>query len=679
MLIATTVTIKKLFNPENIKHVGEMREKYFSSGNFRGITGVRKEILVGWKLSYEHGFRGTDFCKPVVSDLPERLRKASQLLQVAVPYMEKIYSFLTQPYFWLTLLDPDGVIIKIVGSDEIISELAATGLKEGSDRGEKAPYCGLFNLVYRLNKPVIIVSTEQASPIDDNLAGAACPITDTQTNEILGYVAISAHWWDSHVHTLGLAIAAAAAISYQFTLKRANLKITAMNKSIKKINKELNTTIESVDFGLAYFNDEGVIKTINEHAISLLGINRNRNEIHGTHISDYIHLSMEKIQSHIKQDETYRYDLLTSLKSKIISKGFYPLVLFIKGIPNEDSVDYIMQIRKRAEFNQNAANTVYPHANFTFDDIIGQSREMLRAKELAQLAAQHDPAIMIVGESGTGKEMFAQAVHNVSKRATGPFIAINCGAIPRTLIESELFGYEKGAFTGADKNGHPGKFELANGGTLFLDEIGDMPYDVQVTLLRVLQTKEVLRIGGVKPIKVDVRIISATNKDLEEKIKNKTFRDDLYFRLNVFSIVLPSLRNREEDIEILANYLLNIYCRRYNKIVKGFTREAIHLMQKYDWPGNIRELENMIERSIIVCKNDYIAMIDLPTKLREETIPQRYLEGNNHISDKQEILEALNRFNNNMTKAAQYLGISRPTLYKKIKLYHIIKLNNIYS
>lgn len=667
-----TEAIKKLFDPNNIRHVGEMRERFFTTGEMKGITGVREDILVGWKLSYDHGFRDTYFQKPVVDDLPQRQQRSAELLETAIPYMEKIYSFLAQPYFWLTLLDTDGVIIKLVGSEEIIGELAATGLVEGSDRGRNAPYCGLFNLVYRLKKPFIIVSTEQASPIDDNLAGAACPIVDTSTKEVLGFIAISGHWWDSHIHTLGLAIVAAEAISQQLMLQRANSQILRMNKSINAINRTLNTTFESVDFGLAYFDEMGTIKTINEKAISLLGIKRSRQEIEGTSIFDYIKIHKDKLYSHTQQGETYRYDLLSPLKSKCIGKGSYPLYLFIKNISAEDSFEYIMQIRKQAEYNQNAVQVVLPHASFTFADIIGQSESFVRAKELAQMAAQHDPSIMIVGESGTGKEMFAQAIHNVSQRAKGPFIAINCGAIPRTLIESELFGYEKGAFTGADKNGHPGKFELANGGTLFLDEIGDMPYDVQVTLLRVLQTKEVLRIGGVKPIKVDVRIISATNKDLDAKIANKTFRDDLFFRLNVFTINLPPLRRRTEDIELIADYLLEIYCHRYNKAITGFSGEALHVMNQYEWPGNIRELENVVERSIIVCKTDYIEAVDLPARMHALPTAQRPT-AKGTPSEKEEILAALAKFNNNMSQTAKYLGISRPTLYKKLKQHGITK------
>lgn len=315
---------------------------------------------------------------------------------------------------------------------------------------------------------------------------------------------------------------------------------------------------------------------------------------------------------------------------------------------------------------------MYTQPHFQFENIIGTSEAMKKAKNLARIAAPHDTAVMILGESGTGKEMFAQAIHNASRRADGPFIAINCGAIPRTLIESELFGYEKGAFTGADKNGHPGKFELANGGTLFLDEIGDMPYDVQVSLLRVLQSREVLRIGSRKPIKIDVRIISATNQNLEEKINNRTFRDDLYYRLNVFPIFLPPLRDREGDIEYLANYFVDVYSQRYNKCTHGFSPEALHLLNHYSWPGNIRQLENTVERALLISQGDWIEKNALPLKMqniRKEIINQN----NGNELERLSICKALKKYDFNITQAAKLLGISRPTLYKKMKQYHIEK------
>lgn len=671
-------TIKDLFTPEHILHVGKMREQFFKTGDMKGIEGVREEILMGWKLSYDSPFRIPYSHKPVVHDLEYQTQRSQKLLDVAVPYMKKIYSFLEQESFWLTLLDDEGVIIKLVGSPKMIDELAATGLVEGSDRGAKVPYCGLFHLVYLLKKPFMLVSTEHASPIDDNLAGAASPVIDLRTQKPLGYVAISGHWWDSHIHTLGLAILAAAAISQQIKLKEDNQRMAKMNIAMEHSNRRLTKTIESVNSGLIYIDNRGCIKTINRTAAVLLGIKKPADEILGTCVFPYLddQINMEMIHKNTLHDTTFQYELSPVSHNKTMYHKRFSLYLFITSISTENGaepVEYIIQVGKQTRIHQTALNIVYPHASFTFNDIIGKSPQIQQAKQIAAIAAAHDPAILILGESGTGKELLAQAIHNSSSRSDGPFIAINCGAIPRALIESELFGYEKGAFTGADRNGHPGKFELADGGTLFLDEIGDMPYDVQVTLLRVLQSQEVMRIGACHPKKVNVRIISATNQDLEAKVRNHTFRADLYYRLNVFTIVLPALRIRTGDIKLLIRYFIHSYNERYKKQVLGCSAEVLHILENYSWPGNIRELENVIERSLIVCAGDYIQIRDLPFKFQQGQTERKSAEPVQEKDEKMKILMALRECQYNISHAAKYLGISRPTLYKKMNEYHISK------
>ncbi len=664
-------SIKDLFSPMHILHVAQMREKFFSTGSTKGITGVRSEILMGWKMSYESGFREVYQEKPVVYDLKRCQEKSRALMEIAVPYMEKILSFLDQKSFWLTLLNADGIILKLIGSPDMIDELKATGLVEGSDRGEQGPYCGLFHMVYILKKPFILVSTEHASAIDDNLAGAACPITDLKTKSILGYIAISGHWWDSHIHTLGLAILAAEAINQQLLLVAANRRMKQMNRLVQNKNIELNQTIEDIDFGIVYFNKVGRIISINTRAIRMLGLRQDKTLLIGTNIGDYLNGRFDMSEVYEKTNSGVEYSSVMSSVDKDGSMRRNHQSLYITVRLTQEA-HYIMRIKERQWVQQSATRIVYTQPHFQFENIIGTSEAMKKAKKLARIAAPHDTAVMILGESGTGKEMFAQAIHNASRRADGPFIAINCGAIPRTLIESELFGYEKGAFTGADKNGHPGKFELANGGTLFLDEIGDMPYDVQVSLLRVLQSREVLRIGSRKPIKIDVRIISATNQNLEEKINNRTFRDDLYYRLNVFPIFLPPLRDREGDIEYLANYFVDVYSQRYNKCTHGFSPEALHLLNHYSWPGNIRQLENTVERALLISQGDWIEKNALPLKMqniRKEIINQN----NGNELERLRICKALKKYDFNITQAAKLLGISRPTLYKKMKQYHIEK------
>jgi transcriptional regulator with PAS, ATPase and Fis domain len=289
-------------------------------------------------------------------------------------------------------------------------------------------------------------------------------------------------------------------------------------------------------------------------------------------------------------------------------------------------------------------------------------------KEILSLVYRVAPSqatVLITGESGTGKELLARAIHEASQRK-GRFVAVSCAAIPDTLLESELFGYERGAFTGADR-AKPGKFELADGGTLFLDEVGDLPPLLQPKLLRVLQEREVERLGGTRPTKVDVRVVAATNQDLKKKVSEGKFREDLYYRLNVVNINIPPLRERKEDILPLAYHFLKIFREELKKPVEGFTREAERLLLKYNWPGNVRELENAIERAVVLTRKNFIVPEDLPISVdRVEEEPLRLEE-----VEARHIKRVLDMAGGNMTKASQILCIHRNTLREKMRRYGI--------
>jgi transcriptional regulator with PAS, ATPase and Fis domain len=306
--------------------------------------------------------------------------------------------------------------------------------------------------------------------------------------------------------------------------------------------------------------------------------------------------------------------------------------------------------------------------------IIGNSVAIKDLVKLSLQASGSDASVLITGESGTGKDACAFFIHEHSKRSSGPFIRVNCGAIPRELIESELFGYEGGAFTGAKKQGKLGKFELAQSGTIFLDEIGEMPLDMQVKLLRVLQEYEIDRVGGTKPIKVDFRLITATNKNLSDMVENGAFRMDLFYRINIFHIQTPSLRDISEDIPEISEFLIN---QLRDRITSGPTRisdEAMALMKVYRWPGNVRELRNVIERAMFTSEGMEIKVEDLPSRIRDlkgngESAPDRVVHLRNALegAEKKIIMDALRRTGGNKVKAANLLGIHRTVLYYKMK------------
>mgnify|MGYP001171381996 FL=1 len=295
-------------------------------------------------------------------------------------------------------------------------------------------------------------------------------------------------------------------------------------------------------------------------------------------------------------------------------------------------------------------------------------------KEKIKKIAPSDLSVLITGESGTGKELVAQSIHQLSNRSGKPFISVNCAAIPEHLFESELFGYEEGAFTGARKGGKKGKFQLADGGTLFLDEIGDMPLKTQVKLLRVLQEDEINALGAEMPQKVDVRVIAATNLPLDELVKEGKFRKDLYYRINVMEIYLPPLRERPEDIKIIANYLLTKVTNKTGKRVIHFSDDVIDLFHHYTWPGNIRELENIIESAVYLCSGETIELADLPARAltnQEDETNSYYLHDILKDTEKRTIKKVLQLTRNNKKAAAEKLGISLSTIYEKIKEYQL--------
>jgi DNA-binding NtrC family response regulator len=298
--------------------------------------------------------------------------------------------------------------------------------------------------------------------------------------------------------------------------------------------------------------------------------------------------------------------------------------------------------------------------------IIGASPQMSKVLELVKSVAETDSTVLIRGESGTGKELIAQTVHANSRRRYFPIIPVNCGAVPESLLESELFGHEKGAFTGAQYR-RKGKLEMADGGTLFLDEVGTIGPQMQVNLLRVLETKEFTRLGGTKPVRVDFRVICATNQDLEQQVKEGKFREDLYFRINVVSVFLPPIRDRREDIPLLAQHFLVKYAQEMNRPFTGFDPAAMDLLVRYDWPGNVRELANAIERALVVGRAPTLRAEDLPVRVNERAAPP---VGDSLAEvEKAQIRLILDRTQWNVTRAAEILKIDRVTLYNKIKKY----------
>ncbi|WP_370859676.1 sigma-54-dependent transcriptional regulator [Phocaeicola plebeius] len=337
----------------------------------------------------------------------------------------------------------------------------------------------------------------------------------------------------------------------------------------------------------------------------------------------------------------------------------------------DDNRKIIPTISRAVDEVEKKKGKVAPLVSYSFESIIGSSNGLKQAVALARKVADTDVPVLLTGETGTGKEVFSHAIHYASPRSQYPIMAINCSAFSKDLLESELFGYKAGAFTGAMKD-KPGLFEVANHGTVFLDEIGEMAFDLQARLLRVLETGEYIKVGDTKPTKVDVRIISATNRDLKKEIENGHFREDLYFRLSVFQIHLPPLRERKEDIEMLAETFLKRFAAKLKKEIKGMTSEVVDILKGAEWRGNIRELKNVMERSAIVCDEE-VTVQDLPIDLQCAGMDEEQGKEEFELAviEQKHITKVLQYTRGNKTEAARLLKIGLATLYRKIEAYHI--------
>ncbi len=435
--------------------------------------------------------------------------------------------------------------------------------------------------------------------------------------------------------------------------------------------------LQSISDGLVAIDQRGYVEEINTVAARILGRRITSSE---RILADELVEDKPPLRSWLMDGGQFNSRVVT-LRT---TSGAVAVMANLQPVmdENQQTIGAVLTFREMGEVGRLVNRVIGVQRTYAFDDIIGASSVMDKTRELARIAAGTRSNILIQGETGTGKEVFAQAIHNASAFSEGPFLAVNCAALPRDLIESELFGYVEGAFTGASKKGRLGKFELASGGTIFLDEIGEMPLEVQVKLLRVLQEKSIVRVGGDRTIPIDCRVISATNRDLQSEVEGGRFRRDLLYRLNVITLEVPPLRERQGDIRLFVEQFVRTFAERNGKVVTQTQPEALALLCRYDWPGNVRELENAIEHAVALVKDRTIALEDLPASLLQDTVAAeesknttgfelaqiRYRDAVSNLH-----LEALRAAGGDVIKAAEKLGISRATLYRRLKEHGLLK------
>lgn len=559
--------------------------------------------------------------------------------------------------------------------DEELAIVAGTGRYKGKI-GEKEEEGNLdseytYGQVLRTGEEYIIedaYSHPEYAARENELAEVCCPIR--LHGEIIGLIGLVA-FTEQQRHVLLLNRENLLAFSRQMAI------LLASKVSEAKMASELKIIIETIREGIIAVDRYGNITTCNETAAKLIGTTKEEvigKSIFATLPSSSIREVLRTGEEYRDQEEIYQTDTGSTFHFfSTILPIFSKTLKATSNNQHKEIVGAVISLRDIADIKKLVYDMTEKEEGTSFHEILGTSKAIREIKDQAGKVARSQSTVLITGESGTGKGLFARSIHYVSDRKEHPFVTVNCGAIPDTLLESELFGYEPGAFTGANRTGKVGKFELANGGTLFLDEIGDLSFHLQVKLLHVLQHREIERIGGKRTIPIDVRIIAATHRNLEQMMKAGEFREDLYFRLHVIPLHIPSLRERKEDILPLLDYALRKYTQIIDKNIYGFTEEALNCLKSYDWPGNIRELENAVEYAVNMEIGESITLDALPKRLRQA---QRPLPSSLSLKEQLEVVER-EIIQSQLTQtgyslqgkrdAARLLGISESTLYRRIR------------
>ena len=611
---------------------------------------VRPVILDSWLRCRRAGFpRDTLALCPIDQDgLSRAVAENRELVDTAKLVMDRLAHSIHLSSSVVTLVDTSGLVLHVSATSEDLNNVPYGAPGRRCDEATLGTNGMGVCLIER--KPVHVIASEHYSASLHYLSCSAAPIHDS-SGRFLGALNLAISTENFHQHTLGLVEAAAHAIEEHLRLR--------------SLVRTQHIILELLDDGVIVLGGDGTIASINRQACAMLGLAADAT---GRNIQTFIRAS-EVLRTILADRETF-HD-----REVAFSRDQGELSCSLSCAPFADG-GVILTLRETRRMRKYAARVAGAKAVYTFENIMGESRPLREAIRLARVASQGDATTLLLGESGTGKELFAQAIHNAGNRRKGPFVVVNCGALPRNLVQSELFGYVAGAFSGALKEGSPGKFELADGGSIFLDEIGEMPLEAQINLLRLLQESEVTRLGGKEAKHIDVRIIAATNKDLPTAVRNNAFRSDLYYRLNVLTIQIPPLRQRDDDVPLLTRLFMDKFRKSLGKPELEMSREALAALAAHHWPGNVRELENCIERLVNVACDGRIDITDLPQDVMADMIRGRQQKpGEAAMSlkriQKALILETLRETGGNFRRTSSLLNISRTTLYAKLKQYGI--------
>lgn len=623
---------------------------------------VRKQILESWRNCLKLNVDPLTPPEPKIltqHQLSKLLESNADLIQVAKPVMEMLEISVRGTGFITTLTEKNGHVLTVQGDRDILAMAQRNYYLPGCLRSSRHAGTNAISLSLEKGIPIQLTGAEHYNINHHKWTCSSAPVRDREGN-ILAAITLSGGFSRKHEHTLALVKAATANIESQ-------LRERELVEQSQRLNYMLTSIYNSVSDGIIATDHRLNITHLNAAALRMIGLKEEMvlgKPFHNLLVPEKNNLfsSMEN-GDHLEAAEiTFR--LPNESKSYICNMD--PI-----HTNNFKLLGSIVTMAEQKKMINIAKKIGGNYSKYEFSDIIGRETNFLHQVELAKVAAKTNSRVLIMGESGTGKELFAQSIHSYSHRSNGPFVAISCAAIPRDLIESELFGYKGGAFTGARSKGMIGKFELANGGTLFLDEINGLPLQLQGKLLRVLQQNEIMRLGDNRNIPVDVRVIAASNTDLVEEVEQGHFREDLYYRLNVMEIFIPPLRERMNDIERLIEHIVGHQSQKLAMPKPGITSQALNYIKSYGFPGNVRELENLMERAMLLSQGKSIEKDHLLIRHRRAVSSTHSTTTTVKDQYRNIIVTALNQYSGNVSKAARELKIARSTLYRKMREFDI--------
>ncbi len=590
--------------------------------------------------------------------LPLALSKHSAFRLVARPLMEDIYQFIEGTGVLLVLIDNTTCALELLGDPLTGQQTGHLGLRPGAFLDESRIGTTAFSIALLDSSPAQVVGPEHLLECFHALTSVAAPIFDPEGRPV-GAVGLIEPLSRYSPQALGIVVAAAKAIENQLQAERlieeANAKAS-----------ELNATLDTMSEGLLAWTAQGTIMHLNEQGGALLGLTPRA--VKGRPLSEYLTLPESLARAASRGEE------LSDVGVSFIIRGApreFLVSLRIIRQPDAEPATFIVTLRPIAQVHQLVTRLVGAQARLTLDDVVGHGPAARRVRRQALAAANAKGCVLLSGEPGTSKNALARAIHNSGRRASGPFLALNCRAIPRELVLGEFLGFEAGAFNTSPSTGQPSKFELADGGTLYLDEVEVLPLEVQSALARVIESGEVIRLGGTRIIPVDVRVIASTEVDLESRVAENTFRPNLFYRLSAFVIQLPPLRERPEDIPLLIERLLERLSLQFGRPL-SIDKVAQTALCNYPWPGNITELESALERGALHCEGKTIELEHLPESIRQRRakVPSRAMTEPVRTlaeTEQQAILAAGRATHGNLGQTAQLLGIGRTTLWRKMK------------